>query len=94
MRKDEEEAADSAAEQARREALLRYDRAKQLLRDAENDLNRMKCELSNATNALGKLMFPAKVTVDDHFSIWVGRRLITVTKITDSDFAVTETGNR
>lgn len=47
------------------------------LERAERELNSARCDLSNATNALGRWITPEDTEVDEVLSVWWGDKLLT-----------------
>ncbi len=54
----------------------RWQRAITQLADAKSAVNRADCELSNATNALGKWLMPDDAMEGEKFCVWHGDLLI------------------
>lgn len=62
------------------EAVNRYERAVAGLEDADSRRRIAETELESAKVALGKVAIPADATPGESFNIWVGDRLLNVTK--------------
>lgn len=60
-----------------KELIERWKSADVSLNHAKSNLNRAECELSNATNALGKWLSPDDAKEGEQFSVWYGDSLIT-----------------
>lgn len=57
-------------------------------RRAESRLNSAQCEVSNATNALGKWLVPGDAVMQEKFCIWYGDSLIEAAKKDQNSFSV------
>src|SRR4051812_18586802 len=59
------------------------------LRRAERDFNRARCEMANATEALGKWMVPAASEhVGEQLNIWVGDGLLGAKRLENGNHEV------
>jgi SLT domain-containing protein len=69
--------------------LDRWERARTNLERINRKRNAADCELSNATNALGKWMVPdVPDAMEEQFNIWVGNGLLSAKKVGQHDYKV------
>ena len=61
----------------------RWQRAIERLRSAKDQVNRAECELTNATNDLGRWLMPDDARIGEPIGVWYGDALITATKTRD-----------
>jgi hypothetical protein len=66
----------------------RWSRAVSQLEAAKNAVIRAECELSNATNALGKWLMPDDAKEGEKFCVWHGDSLIQAENKGNSRFAI------
>lgn len=67
---------DSDVTREGRNLIDRWSRAVSQLKAAKNAVTRAECELSNATNALGKWLMPDDAKEGEKFCVWHGDSLI------------------